>query len=121
MSDRIAVFSTGRIEQVGTPREIYEHPANEFVAAFVGISNVLERDGERVVVRPEKVRFVDAGEPGVVREVVYLGSVTRYLVELDSGQTVVALRQNSGLADDGPRRGERVQLAWGTHLEEVAP
>jgi putative spermidine/putrescine transport system ATP-binding protein len=121
MSDRIAVFSTGRIEQVGTPREIYEHPLNEFVAGFVGTSNVLERDGRRVVVRPEKIRITqDGGEPGVVREVVYLGSVTRFVVELDSGETLVALRQNSELAENGPARGARVRLAWGTQLEEVA-
>jgi putative spermidine/putrescine transport system ATP-binding protein len=123
MSDRIAVFSTGRIEQVGTPKEVYEHPANEFVAAFVGTSNVLERDGRRFMIRPEKVRISangDGGEPGVVREVVYLGPVTRYVVELDSGETLVALRQNSELIDEGPARDERVRLAWGTHLEEVA-
>jgi putative spermidine/putrescine transport system ATP-binding protein len=119
MSDRIAVFSTGRVEQVGTPREVYEHPANEFVAGFVGTSNVLERDGRRFAVRPEKVRLADEGEPGVVREVVYLGSVTRYVVELDSGERIVALRQNVEVADEGPQRGERVRLAWETHLEEV--
>jgi putative spermidine/putrescine transport system ATP-binding protein len=119
MSDRIAVFSTGRIEQVGTPREVYEHPANEFVAGFVGTSNVLERDGRRFTIRPEKVRIADDGEPGIVREVVYLGSVTRYVVELDSGETVVALRQNSELTEAGPGRGAHVHLAWATHLEEV--
>jgi putative spermidine/putrescine transport system ATP-binding protein len=103
MSDRIAVFSTGRIEQVGSPREIYEHPANEFVAGFVGTSNIVERDGRRCTVRPEKVRLLaeDAPMPdgrltetGTVREVVYLGSVTRYVVALDRGGTLVALRQN---------------------------
>jgi putative spermidine/putrescine transport system ATP-binding protein len=125
MSDRLAVFNDGRIEQLGTPAEVYEHPANEFVAGFVGTSNVIERDGRRFTVRPEKVRIVDdeePGEPGVVREVVYLGSVTRYVVELDGGETVVALRQNSELADTGPAhpaRGERVRLAWATQLEEV--
>jgi putative spermidine/putrescine transport system ATP-binding protein len=123
MSDRIAVFSTGRIEQVGTPKEVYEQPANEFVAGFVGTSNVLERDGRRFMIRPEKVRISangSGGEPGVVREVVYLGPVTRYVVELDSGETLVALRQNSELTDEGPARDERVRLTWGTHLEEVA-
>ncbi len=121
MSDRIAVFSTGRIEQVGTPKEVYEHPVNEFVAGFVGTSNILERDGRRFTVRPEKVRIVEeGGERGAVREIVYLGSVTRYVVELESGETIVALRQNDELAEKGPERGERVRLAWGTHLEEVA-
>ena len=62
MSDRIAVFSNGRIEQVGTPGEIYERPANEFVAGFVGTSNVIERGGRRYLVRPERIRMLDAGE-----------------------------------------------------------
>ncbi len=120
MSDRIAVFSTGRLEQVGTPGEIYEHPLNEFVAGFVGTSNVLERNGRRFTVRPEKIAIVD--EPpadaqtaaGTVREVVYLGSVTRYVVDLDEGQTLVALRQNAdtSASEALEARGQRVKLAW---------
>ena len=62
MSDRIAVFSHGRIDQVGTPVEVYEHPATEFVAGFVGVSNMLERDGRRFTVRPEKIRLLAEGE-----------------------------------------------------------
>src|SRR5213076_529085 len=79
MSDRIAVFSDGRLEQVGTPGEIYERPANEFVAGFVGTSNVIEREGRRYTVRPEKIRLLAADEhdrseaAGIVREVAYLG------------------------------------------------
>jgi putative spermidine/putrescine transport system ATP-binding protein len=124
MSDRIAVFSAGRIEQIGTPGDVYERPANEFVADFVGTSNVVERDGRRVTVRPEKIRMLDEGEPvpdggmetaaGTVREVVYLGPVTRYIVDLDEGRTLVALRQNldttAGQALE--ERGRRVRLAW---------
>src|SRR5438270_7550366 len=92
MSDRIAVFSDGRIEQVGTPGEIYERPANEFVAAFVGTSNIIVRDGRRYLVRPERIRLLADGEQhargvgGVVREVAYLGPVTRYVVESDAGE-----------------------------------
>ena len=63
MSDRLAVFNEGRIEQVGAPAEVYEHPATEFVAGFVGVSNVLERDGRRFTVRPEKIRLLDDGAP----------------------------------------------------------
>ena len=63
MSDRIAVFNEGRIEQVGTPAEVYERPANAFVSGFVGVSNVIERDGERFTVRPEKVRILEPGDP----------------------------------------------------------
>ena len=61
MSDRIAVFSAGRIEQIGTPVEVYEHPASEFVAGFVGVSNLLERGGRRFTVRPEKIRVLGEG------------------------------------------------------------
>jgi putative spermidine/putrescine transport system ATP-binding protein len=120
MSDRIAVFSDGRLEQVGPPGEIYERPANAFVAGFVGTSNLLARNGRRVTVRPEKIRILDEGDaapgsvPGVVAEVVYLGSVTRYVVDLDEGGTLVALRQNADTSagEALAARGRRVRLAW---------
>jgi putative spermidine/putrescine transport system ATP-binding protein len=131
MSDRIAVFSTGRIEQVGTPREVYERPTNEFVAGFVGTSNVVERDGRRYTVRPEKVQLLAEDEPaldgrisetGAVREVVYLGAVTRYVVALDRGGTLVAMRQNDESDEQAvpEERGRRVRLAWGPqHMTAV--
>jgi putative spermidine/putrescine transport system ATP-binding protein len=120
MSDRIAVFSDGEIEQVGTPGEIYESPVNEFVAGFVGTSNLIERGGRRYTVRPEKIRLLGEQEAeaadaaGIVREVAYLGSVTRYVVELDSGETLVVVRQNLDMsaARALQQRGRRVRLAW---------
>jgi putative spermidine/putrescine transport system ATP-binding protein len=110
MSDRVAVFNEGRVEQIGTPVEVYEHPATEFVAGFVGISNVLERGGRRIAVRPEKIAVDGTGEPGVVREVQYVGSVTRYVVELDTGEQLVVLRQNS--EPSSVERDARVHIAW---------
>jgi putative spermidine/putrescine transport system ATP-binding protein len=126
MSDRIAVFSDGRLEQVGTPGEIYERPVNEFVAGFVGTSNILDRDGRRYMVRPEKIRMLAPGEEapgalgGVVREVAYLGSVTRYVVESEQGETLVALRQNLDTSAERAmeERGRRVRLAW--RLEDAS-
>jgi putative spermidine/putrescine transport system ATP-binding protein len=121
MSDRIAVFSAGAIEQVGTPGEIYERPANEFVAGFVGTSNVIERDGRRYTIRPEKIRMLAEAEPtdgasaeGTVREVSYLGSVTRYTVELEDATTLVVVRQNLDTSAESAlaQRGRRVRLAW---------
>jgi putative spermidine/putrescine transport system ATP-binding protein len=118
MSDRLAVFNQGRIEQLGTPAEVYEHPATEFVAGFVGISNVLERDGRRFTVRPEKIQMhfdeTGAGEPGRIREVVYVGSFTRYIVELDSGGELTVVRQNleTSSVDALESRGRRVRLEW---------
>jgi putative spermidine/putrescine transport system ATP-binding protein len=119
MSDHLAVFNEGSIEQVGTPAEVYERPATEFVAGFVGTSNILERDGRRFTVRPEKVRLVPAtdveiGEPGQIRDVVYLGALTRYVVDLDAGGELVALQQNleSSSADALEQKGRPVRLTW---------
>jgi putative spermidine/putrescine transport system ATP-binding protein len=123
MSDRLAVFSDGRIEQVGAPAEVYEHPASEFIAGFVGVSNVLERSGRRFTVRPEKIRILWEGEEaerdatveeGTVSAVVYVGSVTRYHVELDAGGELTVVSQNleSGSAEVLERQGSRVRLHW---------
>jgi putative spermidine/putrescine transport system ATP-binding protein len=122
MSDRLAVFRAGRIEQVGTPAEVYEHPANEFVAGFVGVSNVVERDGRRFTIRPEKIRLLGEGEAaeglhveaGTVEDVAYVGMVTRYLVALDAGRTLQVVRQNleTSSVDAHELRGRRVRVAW---------
>ena len=128
MSDHLAVFNHGRIEQVGTPANVYERPATEFVAGFVGTSNILERDGRRFTVRPEKVVMLDGdqgeGEPGRIRDVVYLGAVTRYVVALDAGGELVALRQNleTSSAEALEQRGRRVRLTWRPeHTFEISP
>jgi len=118
MSDRLAVFNEGRIEQIGAPADVYEHPQTEFVAGFVGVSNVLDRDGRRITIRPEKIHMRDddggSGEPGVVREVVYVGMVTRYIVDLDSGGELVVVRQNLETSSQQAieDRGKRVRLEW---------
>jgi putative spermidine/putrescine transport system ATP-binding protein len=122
MSDRLAVFSAGRIEQVGTPADVYEHPANEFVAGFVGVSNVVERDGRRFTIRPEKVRLLSEGETadglrveaGTVEDVAYVGMVTRYLVALDAGGKLQVVRQNLETSSQEAQelRGRRVRVAW---------
>jgi putative spermidine/putrescine transport system ATP-binding protein len=131
MSDRVAVFDKGRIEQVGTPAEVYEHPASEFVAGFVGTSNLLRGQaandvlGEEGVfsVRPEKITLLTDGAPspsgdvtadGLVEEVVYAGSATRFVVRLDAGGTLAALQQNVSTTskDIDSYRGRRIRLAW---------
>ena len=136
MSDRIAVFEVGRIAQVGTPTEIYEHPATPFVAGFVGVSNLLAEGVAAAVlgregiwsVRPEKIR-VTLGSPtpegseraaaGVIREVVYVGMSTRFIVDLDAGATLIAVQQNSHATSSelGSMRGQRVTLMWNTEHE----
>jgi putative spermidine/putrescine transport system ATP-binding protein len=122
MSDRIAVLNQGRIEQVGEPIEVYERPQTRFVAGFIGVSNLIERDGALITVRPEKIVLLDDGaqapagnhiEDGVIREVSYAGVLTRYVVDLDSGGELVVARQNTRAPShlhDG--RGQRVRIAW---------
>jgi putative spermidine/putrescine transport system ATP-binding protein len=122
MSDRIAVFNQGRIEQVSPPVELYERPATEFVAGFVGVSNLLERDGARFTIRPEKVRLLDpAGEPnglrterGRIADVAYAGMVTRYTVALEQGGELQVIRQNvEGTSiDAASERGREVIVGW---------
>jgi len=124
LSDRIAVFNNGRIEQLGTPAEIYGSPTSSFVASFVGTSNIfapgesaalLGQQGTRSV-RPEKISLVRADAaasalidlPGTIAEVIYLGTSTRLLVDLDAGKTLTVLEQNASAVSDADRRGERV-------------
>jgi putative spermidine/putrescine transport system ATP-binding protein len=127
MSDHLAVFNRGRIEQVGTPVEVYESPVNSFVAGFVGTSNVvsgalaarLTGSPQAFTVRPEKIAIgaAAAGDDvvveGPVEEVIYLGMYTRYRVNVD-GALIEAASQNTGAGDVTrlPRVGERVRLTW---------
>jgi putative spermidine/putrescine transport system ATP-binding protein len=123
MSDRLAVFNNGRIEQLGAPAEVYERPRSAFVAGFVGTSNELERDGRRYAIRPEKIHMNDAGaapasgmhaEPGRIRDVVYAGMVTRFIVELDRGGELQVVRQNLETSSDEAldAKGRAVLLEW---------
>ena len=131
MSDRLAVFSRGRVEQVGTPAEVYERPATGFVAGFVGTSNVLEGGAAQTIagdphaftIRPEKIAMVDpdAGASegsctatGRVREVVYLGAATRYIVTLDAGGELVVMQQNLATSSMEALQvqGKAVRLVW---------
>jgi putative spermidine/putrescine transport system ATP-binding protein len=140
MSDRLAVFNHGRIEQVGAPAEVYEKPSTAFVAGFVGTSNLL-RGGvaEAVVgeagtftVRPEKIRLAEPADPvgadessalGRIRSVVYLGPDTRFVVALDAGSELVVTQQNLATSsmDALALEGRPVRLIWKrTHNYRVA-
>jgi putative spermidine/putrescine transport system ATP-binding protein len=119
MSDRIAVFSQGKIEQVGTPFDLYERPSSAFVADFVGSSNILAK----ALLRPEKIRLqpLDAPVPAAcvakpceVREATYLGAVTRYQVALDGGGELAVMEANIVPLADHLRlgAGSRVLAVW---------
>jgi putative spermidine/putrescine transport system ATP-binding protein len=120
MSDRLAVFNQGRIEQIGSPAEVYEHPASPFVANFVGTSNVL---GDGRAIRPEKLRLEDVayaaktGEEarrGTIEDVVYLGPITRYVVRLEDGTALGVLAQNLAQTSTEVRaaQGRPAQVVW---------
>ncbi|MBL8063748.1 MAG: ABC transporter ATP-binding protein [Anaerolineales bacterium] len=131
MSDRIALFNKGKIEQIGAPSEIYEHPASIFVANFVGTSNLVSGEvAKRITgaditfsVRPEKIHLGSVAEnppsdsyttDGIVRDVVYLGLYTRYQVELDGGGDLVVVEQNlkTTSMDVLKIKDQRVRLYW---------
>ncbi len=131
MSDRIAVFNNGRIEQVGSPGDIYEQPNTAFVAGFVGTSNLIPAERARsllgidsaVTLRPEKIRMAPPGTPaaageftvaGRIADVVYLGAATRYLVALDGDIEVAVVEQNFDQTASTvlAAKGRQVQLIW---------
>jgi putative spermidine/putrescine transport system ATP-binding protein len=131
MSDRLAVFNHGLVEQVGTPADVYEHPRTAFVAGFVGTSNLLAGAAARAIlgspgpytIRPEKIRLERPDDPvgpdedtalGRVDEVVYLGSDTRYVVGLDAGATLVVTQQNLSTSsmEALALHGTAVRLTW---------
>ncbi len=135
LSDRIAVFNNGRIEQLGTPDELYERPTSRFVADFVGTSNLFDhersvallgRDGHHSV-RPEKMTVTHDGldgegvvnVPGTVVEAIYLGSGVRLVVDLDDGTRVTVLEQNVRGRVHDDERGDRVVVSW--HDDDVVP
>ena len=127
MSDRIAVFDRGKIQQIDKPSAIYERPKNIFVADFVGVSNLISGNAAQSLlgksgnytVRPEKITLGqapgnDRKADGVIKEVEYLGPATRFLVELDAGVKLVALLQNTAQssADVEALRNTRTTLSW---------
>jgi putative spermidine/putrescine transport system ATP-binding protein len=123
MSDRLVVINQGRIEQLGTPVEVYERPATAFVAGFIGVSNLLERDGRSFTIRPEKIRLLDPGdavlagshsEAGRIADVIYLGVLTRYVIELRAGGTLTVVSQNleTAAAEALEAKGREVIVAW---------
>ena len=130
MSNRIAVFNHGRVEQVGTPREIYDHPATSFVAGFVGTSNIIHADlaarllgvAEMHSVRPERIRLLPEGATadgadvvadGTVTDVQYMGAECRVRVALADGSHLLANVPSDGLV--GVANGGTVRLAWPRH------
>ncbi len=126
MSDRIAVFNAGRIEQVGTPAEMYERPATAFVAGFVGTSNLITRNGATFTVRPEKIALTDVGAgtaDATITEVQYLGADTRYRVRLDDGTELVVTQQNltTMSSDVTAARGRRTGLRWSPEHQYQLP
>ena len=135
MSDRLAVFDRGRIEQIGAPAEIYEHPATGFVAGFVGVSNVCDAELARrltgfvrpFTIRPEKIRLDDPeaspgdgarGVMGAIDSALYLGAATRYTVNLAGGGQLLVLEQNVDAAKPTGSPGQRVRLTWQRRHEQ---
>ena len=119
MADRIAVFNEGNIVQIGSAKEIYDSPNSTFVAGFVGISNLLHKDGKVFSIRPEKIK-IGAGLPvvnqGRVNSVTFLGALTRIDVALSQGDVLTLLSENDGI-NKIPNIGENIQISWDSKYE----
>jgi len=140
MSDRVAVFSAGRIEQIGSPAEVYEHPASAFVAGFVGVSNLLADAAAAAItgsphpfsIRPEKIHLAPPGAAtpgdacvtdGTISAVLYFGASTRFNVALAGGGELTVIEQNSATTATAAaeRMGQSVRLWWlRQHLQPLA-
>ena len=113
MSDRIAVFNHGRIEQLGTPREIYDNPQSAFVSEFVGQTNKIEIEGKKVNIRPEFITVSkssthgDRSVQGVLRDSIFVGATTRYLVDTSLGSSIISTNPKETIAI-----GESVVVSW---------
>ncbi len=137
MSDRIAVFNAGKIEQIGSPSDIYEKPISAFVAGFVGTSNLVRGEvAKRITgseqtfsIRPEKIYLGSMDEKiapdmvsieGLIRDVIYLGLYTRYLVEVDGSVDLVVIEQNQKTTsmDVLSTKGQKVKLSW--HKDHIS-
>ena len=140
MSDRIAVFNAGAIEQIGTPQQVYEKPESTFVARFLGVSNVFSGQAAQEIfgsqatvnIRPERIKLVSpdtkpqTGERGIVGTIIeasYIGATTIFLIQTESGQRVIATRLNEELPDQVNRfvTGDRVGAVWKSDHSAVIP
>ena len=118
MADRIAVFNAGNIVQMGTARQIYEEPNSEFVAGFVGISNLLHRDGTVISIRPEKIKLGGMGDRsslGTVSSIMFLGALTRISVAI-GGDILTLLAGNDG-SQALPEVGDQIEVSWNSKYE----
>ena len=118
MADRIAVFNSGNIVQIGSPRQIYEEPNSEFVAGFVGISNLMHENGKVISIRPEKIRIGNGSDrtaSGVVITVMFLGASTR--VDVQVGDDLLGLLLNNDGQIRVPQIGEQIEISWDSKYE----
>lgn len=130
MSDRIAVFNYGKIEQLGTAKDIYEKPATEFVAGFVGVANLIKGESAQhltgqnktVSIRPEKIQFNGQGDrraEGRIREVIYVGNATRLIVALNAGGQLIMSQPHDGRPTVQSSVGDDITLTWSARDEFI--
>lgn len=139
MSDRIVVFNSGRIEQVGTPEQVYEEPRTNFVAGFLGTANIFSVDVAQkflgatttVSIRPERIRLqapetkIDKSETsvkGTVQEAAFVGANTIYILETDFGVKLTVRKTNTELLgqDNSFVAGDQVMAVWrNSHVAQI--
>lgn len=118
MSDRIAIFNRGKIEQLGTPRDVYEAPMTSFVSEFVGQTNKISFNGSTFNIRPEFITVSKSKGTGnrvlegKLRDAIFVGASTRFLIDTKDGYSVISTRPAGEIAV-----GDSVYLSWESEKE----
>jgi len=125
MSDRVAVFNRGRIEQIDSPRNLYSLPKTSFVADFVGTSNVVNRDlAEQITsnnqpfsIRPEHINIYDNQKnvmkvTGEVADIQYHGATSKIEVAVNGQLLAMVLSNTENTEAQLPKLGQKLTLCW---------
>ncbi|MGG3493906.1 TOBE domain-containing protein, partial [Brevibacillus choshinensis] len=127
MSDRIAVMNKGRIEQIASPAEVYNHPQTLFVATFIGENNIFRQEGTCTAVRPEKIKLYRTDEQpdkhrykGKITDAVFLGNLRKVFIRLDGQDLTVMAHQYAGDGLDW-QVDDHVAIGWSQADEVILP
>ncbi|UPM53285.1 ABC transporter ATP-binding protein [Gottfriedia acidiceleris] len=122
MSDRIVVMNNGKIEQIGTPKEIYQNPASKFVATFIGENNFFDKGVKEIAVRPENIKVSHAANKnnpysGIIRDVEFVGTLNKIFIDLHKHeQTIIAYQMPDQTSFN---RNDKVEISWKSEDEVI--
>lgn len=122
MSDRIVVMNNGKIEQIGTPKEIYQNPASKFVATFIGENNFFDKGVKEIAVRPENIKVSHATNEnnpysGIIRDVEFVGTLNKIFIDLHKHEQTIIVYQMPDQTSF--KRNDKVEISWKSEDEVI--